>query len=134
MQQVRDLGLDRKVFILVGVGPLRSDKAAEYLRKNVPGVVIPDAIVERLREAPKSKKRAVGKQICIEIIQQIKEIKGVAGIHVMAYQQEELVTEIIEEAGLLARPRQPGLSIEDPYQQVRKWTRRKPTPEEKEEE
>lgn len=132
MRQVRDLGLDQKVFILVGVGPLRSVLAAEYLRTKVPGVVIPDAIVERLRGAPKSRQRAVGKQICVEIIQQVKEIKGVAGVHVMAYQQEELVTEIIEEAGLLARPRQPGFSAEDPYKQMRKWERRKPAPEEKE--
>lgn len=134
MGQVCDLGLDQKVFILVGVGPLRSARAAEYLRTKVPGVVIPDEIVKRLRGTPKIKRRAVGKQICIEIIQQVKEIKGVAGIHVMAYQQEELVTEIIEEAGLLARPRQPGKTVDDPYQQERKWTRRKPASEEKEEE
>ena len=48
MQQVRDLGIDQKVCILVGVGPLRSDKAAEFMRTRVPGVVIPDEIVARL--------------------------------------------------------------------------------------
>jgi methylenetetrahydrofolate reductase (NADPH) len=123
MARVRDLGLDRRVFILVGVGPLRSERAAEYMRTQVPGVVIPDAIVDRLRKAPKSQKRAVGKQICIEIIQQVKEIKGVAGVHVMAYRQEELVAEIIQEAGLLARPRQPGAPLQDPLRQARKWKR-----------
>jgi methylenetetrahydrofolate reductase (NADPH) len=132
MRQVREMGLDQQVFILVGVGPLRSEKAAEYLRTKVPGVVIPDAIVERLRGTPKSKQRAVGKQICVEIIQQVKEIKGVAGVHVMAYQQEELVTEIVEEAGLLARPRRSGFT-DDPYKPERKWARQKPSPEEKEE-
>jgi len=105
MRQVRDMGLHERVFILVGVGPLRSERAAEYMRRRVPGVVIPDEIVERLRKTPEEKKREEGKRICIEIIQQVREIEGVAGVHVMAYRQEELVAEIIEEAGLLPRRR-----------------------------
>jgi len=109
MQQVRDMGLHEKVFFLVGVGPLRSDKAAEFMRTKVPGVHIPDEVVERLRKTPKEKKREEGKKICIEIIQQVREIEGVAGVHVMAYRQEELVAEIIEEAGLLPRPRRLGV-------------------------
>jgi methylenetetrahydrofolate reductase (NADPH) len=109
MQKVRDMGLHEQVFILVGVGPLRSDRAAEYMRTNVPGVRIPDDVVERLRKTPKEHKREEGKKICVEIIEQVREIPGVAGVHVMAYRQEELVAEIIQEAGLLPRPRQPGL-------------------------
>lgn len=104
MRRVRDMGLHEKVFILVGVGPLRSDRAAEFMRKNVPGVHIPDAVVERLRKTPKGKKVQEGKRICTEIIQEVREIEGVAGVHVMAYRQEELVAEIIEESGLLPRP------------------------------
>ena len=104
MARVRDLGLHEKAFILVGVGPLRSERAAEFMRNNVPGVVIPDAVVERLRKTPKAQKRAEGKKICIEIIQQVREIEGVAGVHVMAYRQEELVAQIVQEAGLLPRP------------------------------
>ena len=123
MSQVRDLGIDQKVCLLVGVGPLRSERAAEYMRTKVPGVVIPDEIVDRLRKAPSEKKQEVGKQICVEIIQQVREIEGVAGIHVMAYRQEELVAEIIEEAGLLPRPRQPKAPEPDPFQQKRKWKR-----------
>jgi len=123
MQVVRDLGLDEKVFILVGVGPLRSDRAAEYMRTKVPGVDIPDAIVDRLRKAPNSEKRETGKRICMEIIQQVREIRGVAGVHVMAYRQEELVAEIIEESGLLPRPRQIGAEDEDPLKNKRKWER-----------
>jgi methylenetetrahydrofolate reductase (NADPH) len=123
MNQVRDLGLDEKVFILVGVGPLRSDKAAEFMRTKVPGVVIPDEVVERLRKAPKEEKQNEGKRICVEIIQQVKEMKGVAGVHVMAYRQEELVAEIIEEAGLLPRPRQPEVDTPDPFKRKRKWSR-----------
>jgi methylenetetrahydrofolate reductase (NADPH) len=105
MTAVRDLGLHEKVFILVGVGPLRSAKAAEWMRANVPGVVIPDAVIARLKGVPPSRQRAEGKRLCVEIIQEIREIVGVSGIHVMAYRQEELVAEIIEEAGLLPRKR-----------------------------
>ena len=107
-QRVRDMGLDKKAFYLVGVGPLRNERVAEFMRTKVPGVYIPDEVVERLRKTPKKKKRAEGKQICVEIIQQIREISGVAGVHVMAYRQEEVVAQIIEEAGLLPRPMRPG--------------------------
>jgi len=103
MQSVVDLGLNDLVHILVGVGPLRSAKAAEWMRKNVPGVVIPDEIISRLKGVPPSDQQAEGKQICVEIIQQVREIVGVCGVHVMAYRQEELVAEIIQDAGLLPR-------------------------------
>jgi len=105
--------LHEKVFYLVGVGPLRSEKAAEFMRTKVPGVHIPDEVVERLRKTPKEKKREEGKRICVEIIEQIREIEGVAGVHVMAYRQEELVAEIIEEAGLLPRPLRRGVPEPD---------------------
>jgi methylenetetrahydrofolate reductase (NADPH) len=108
LDQARDLGLLDKVYFLVGVGPLRSDMAAEYMRTKIPGVVIPDAIVERLRKTPKKQKRNEGKRICVEIIQQVRELDGVAGVHVMAYRQEEMVSEIIEEAGLLPRSSRNG--------------------------
>ncbi len=100
MAQVRDLGLHEKLFILVGVGPLRSAKVAEWMRANVPGVHVPDAVVDRLRKAEKPGRE--GKRLCIELIQQVREIPGVSGVHVMAYRQEELVAEIVEESGLLA--------------------------------
>ncbi|KAA3658519.1 MAG: methylenetetrahydrofolate reductase [Chloroflexi bacterium] len=110
MKRVRDMGLHEKAFILIGVGPLRSDRAAEFMRSKVPGVFIPDAVVERLRKTPKKQKKAEGKRICVEIIQQVREIEGVAGVHVMAYRQEELVAEIVDDAGLLPRPRKTGAS------------------------
>lgn len=103
MDAIRDSGLDQQIFILVGVGPLASDTSAEWMRTHIPGVVIPDDIVRRLRGVPKSKQRAEGKQICVEIIQQVRNMSGVHGIHVMAYRQEEVVAEIIDEAGLLPR-------------------------------
>ena len=100
MQKVRDLGLHEKCFMLIGVGPLRSEKTAEFLRTRVPGVSIPDAIVERMRKTLSQNKREEGKKICIEIIQQVMEIKGIAGIHMMAYKQAEAGAEILEEVGL----------------------------------
>jgi methylenetetrahydrofolate reductase (NADPH) len=105
MQAVRDLGLHERAYILVGVGPLRSAKAAEWTRTHVPGVVIPDEIIARLKGVPPAQQREEGKRICIELIQQVREIEGVSGVHVMAYRQEELVAEIIEAAGLLRRAR-----------------------------
>ena len=103
MQVVRDQGLHEKAFILVGVGPLRSSKAAEWMRTNIPGVVIPDEIIHRLEAVPPNRQREVGKKIGVEIIQQVREIPGVSGVHVMAYRQEELVAEMIESAGLMPR-------------------------------
>ena len=98
MERVRDMGLDKRCFILVGVGPLASARAARWIRGNVPGVHIPDEIIARIEGAENQK--IEGKRICIELIQAIREIKGVAGIHLMAYRQEELVSEIIIESGV----------------------------------
>ncbi len=123
LNQVCDMGLDERVYILIGVGPLRSDNAAEYLRTRVPGVVIPDKVVDRLRKTPAKKKQAEGKRICVEIIQKVRDIKCVSGVHVMAYRQEELVAEIVEEAGLLPRPMQPSSRDSDP--RVRPGKRRR---------
>ena len=99
LRAVEDLGLLEKVFILVGVGPLASAKSAEWIRKHVPGVHIPDAVVARLAGA--QDQRAEGKRICIDVIQEVRELKGVAGVHVMAYRQEEAVAEIIDKSRVL---------------------------------
>jgi len=101
MSRVRDLGLDERCFILVGAGPLASARAARWIRTNVPGVHIPDAVIARLESAKDQK--GEGKRVCIEMIQKIREIRGVSGVHVMAYRQEELVSEIIAESGILKR-------------------------------
>lgn len=99
MKRVRDLGLDKRCFIMIGVGPLASARTARWMRANVPGVHIPDAIVARLEGAADQK--AEGKRLCIDIIGEIKEMAGVAGVHVMAYRQEEFVAEIVAESGVL---------------------------------
>ena len=99
MKEVNDMGLTDKAFVLIGVGPLKSAKSAEWIRSNVPGVVIPDGVIKRLKGAQSQANE--GKKICLEIIQEVMEIKGVSGVHVMAYRQEELVAELITESGIL---------------------------------
>ena len=101
MRRARDMGLHERVYMLVGVGPLRSERAAEFMRSRVPGVHIPDAVVDRLAKTPRKGKRAEGIQICVEIIEEVKQIEGVHGVHIMAYRQEEAVPEIVKRAGIL---------------------------------
>ena len=99
MREVEDMGLFDKVFILAGVGPIASAKTARWMRANVPGIHIPDAVIERMEKAANPGEE--GKKICIELIQQVREIKGVSGVHVMAYRREHLVGEIIADSGIL---------------------------------
>jgi len=108
MAKVRDLGVLDKCFILAGVGPLASARTATWIRDNVPGINIPDQIISRLAGAENQKKE--GQNICIELIQQVREIEGISGVHVMAYRQEEAVADIIKDSGVLAgrQPWYPG--------------------------
>jgi methylenetetrahydrofolate reductase (NADPH) len=100
MQQVEALGLLDKVFILAGVGPLRSAKTAEWMRRNVAGMHVPDAVIARLAGAKDQARE--GRNICVELIQAIREMRGISGVHIMAYRQEESVAEIVERSGVLA--------------------------------
>jgi methylenetetrahydrofolate reductase (NADPH) len=102
MNIVRDMGLHKKVFILAGVTPIRSLGMAKYMKNNVPGMDVPDDIIKRLEGA--EKKKAEGIKICLDIIERVRKIEGVSGIHIMAIEWEEIVPEIVERAGLLPRP------------------------------
>ncbi|HSG15305.1 MAG TPA: methylenetetrahydrofolate reductase [Anaerolineae bacterium] len=123
MEKVRELGLHEKTYILAGVGPLKSPGMARYMKNNVPGILVSDEIIQRMTDAgkpwagkskdelTKDDKRArskawreTGIQICIELIQQIREIEGVAGAHIMAIEWESAVKPIVEGAGLYPRP------------------------------
>ncbi|MCX8068468.1 MAG: methylenetetrahydrofolate reductase [Anaerolineae bacterium] len=115
MKRVVDMGLHEKVYILAGIGPLKSAGAARYMRDKVPGMRVRDEYVERMEAAvagiPKEDKKArkeawerEGIRIAIEQIQEIREIPGVAGVHIMAIEWEEAVRPIVEGAGLLPRP------------------------------
>jgi methylenetetrahydrofolate reductase (NADPH) len=113
MKRVVDLGVHEQLQILAGVGPLKTAGAAKYMRDQVPGMDVPDEIVTRMEAAGKGiedKKakaaalREEGIKICVEQIQELREIPGVRGIHLMAIEWEEAVPIILEKAGLLPRP------------------------------
>lgn len=104
MRMVRDRGLDKKVHILAGVTPLKSVGMAKYMKEKVAGIDIPDELIDRMKGVPKEKRADEGIKICVETIKRLKEIEGVAGVHIMAIEWEEKVPRIVEEAGLLPRP------------------------------
>jgi methylenetetrahydrofolate reductase (NADPH) len=104
MKGVVDRGLHEKVKILAGVTPMKSVGMAQYMKRSVPGMDVPDGIIKRLREAGKGNAAKEGIKICVETIQELKEMKGVAGVHIMAIEWEEKVPEMVKEAGLLPRP------------------------------
>lgn len=123
MEKVRALGLHQQAYLLAGVGPLKSPAMARYMKENVPGILIPDELIQRLEEAGKpwagkskdeltkeeKKARAeawkqTGIEICVELIQKIMQIEGVAGVHIMAIEWEEAVEPIVKGAGLYPRP------------------------------
>lgn len=102
MDEVRKQTLDNKVKLLAGVIPIKSVGAARYMQKNVSGVDVPEEVVKRLKDAQDPATEGI--KMSQEIIAQLREIKGVAGVHVMAIQWEKKVPEIVEGAGLLPRP------------------------------
>ena len=99
MAQVRDLGLLEKAYVLAGVGPLASAKSADWIRKNVAGVHIPDAVINRLAGAQDQKQEGV--DLCIDLIEQVREIAGVSGVHIMAYRMEDRIGEIVTRSNAL---------------------------------
>ena len=132
MEKVREMGTHEKTYILAGVGPLKSPGMARYMKDNVPGILVPDELIERMentgapwagksaKELTKEEKSARAKawkeegiQICIELINQLREIEGVSGVHIMAIEWEEAVKPIVEGAGLYPRP-----VIKDPVEAV----------------
>ena len=108
MAEVTGLGLDGRCRILAGVGPVRSLRALDHMRTGVPGLHIPDEVDRRLRAVPEDQVAAEGVRICVEIIEQIREIPGVSGVHVMAPGYEQGIPEILERAGLAGRDLRPA--------------------------
>ena len=86
--------------IIAGVGPLRSARVATWMSNNVPGVYIPQAFIDRLSQYPVKEQSKVGLEICYEIVDEIKGLAGIAGIHIMAYRWEAAVAEIVQHCGL----------------------------------
>jgi len=105
MKALRDLGVTERCRILAGVIPLKSAGMTRYMVENVPGVLIPESIQKRMAEAPTGKGAETGLAICAELIEQLRAIDGVAGIHIMAIEWEQKVRQIVETAKLYPRPR-----------------------------
>jgi len=105
MRQVRERGLDKKVFILGGVTPLKSVRMAEYMSRQVAGMDVPDGIINRMRGVDPKDQRREGIRIAVETVGALKEMEGVHGVHIMAIEWEDVVPQIVEEAGLYPRPR-----------------------------
>ena len=103
MTEVRDLGVDQTCRILAGVGAVRSLRALDHMRTGVPGVYIPDEVDRRLRAVPDGQVADEAARICAEIIEQVREIPGVSGVHVMAPGYEHGIPGILERAGLAQR-------------------------------
>jgi methylenetetrahydrofolate reductase (NADPH) len=104
MEGVRDRGLHEKVYIMAGITPMKSAGMAKYMKNKVPGMDVPDDVVQRMAGVPKEKQVEEGMKMCQETMERLKECKGVAGFHIMAIEWEQKVPEIVERAGLLPRP------------------------------
>ncbi len=97
-------GLTEKIYILGGVTPMKSVGMARYMKTKVPGMDVPDAIIDRLKGVEKSKVAQEGINIACEQIEEFKEMKGVHGVHMMAIEWEHMVPQIAEQAKVLPRP------------------------------
>lgn len=104
MEGVRKMGLHKKCYILAGITPMKSVGAAKYMKNRVPGMEVPAELVERMGSVPKEEQPEEGVKICIETIERLKKVEGVAGFHIMAIDWEEKVEEIVKRAGLYPRP------------------------------
>jgi len=102
MEQCRDLGLTEKTYILAGITPPRSLGMARYMKNFVPGLEVTDDIIQRMKDA--KDKEDEGLEIAVDIINRVREIEGVAGVHIMAIEWESAVPEIVSRAKLLPRP------------------------------
>lgn len=104
MEMANDMGLTERCYIMAGITPLKSAGMANYMKKFVPGLLVPDEYITRLKGVPKDKQAEEGIKIAVEQIQHCLEMKGIAGIHLMAIEWEERVPEILGAAGMHPRP------------------------------
>ncbi len=102
MELVVKDGLHKKVYILAGLTPVRSHRALTYMKNNVAGMSIPDELITRMESAQDPKEEGI--KICLEMIEKVKTIEGLSGIHLMPIGWESITPVILERAGLLPRP------------------------------
>ena len=104
MNMAREEGLTEKVHILAGVTPMKSEGMAKYMANRVAGMDVPESLIKRMGSVSKQKAPEEGIKICLETIAELRDIKGVHGIHLMAIKWEDVVAQIVSEAGLMPRP------------------------------
>ena len=98
LERLRDADLPRWPHILIGVGPFKHLRMAEHMRDKVWGVEVPEELVDRMKDATDEGEE--GKRICVEVIERLSALEGIAGCHVMAVAWEESIPEILERAGV----------------------------------
>ena len=104
LRRLAEHGLVPRLAILIGVVPLKSARAARWMRKHLPGTIIPDATIARLERA--ADPAAEGRRACVELMQELAEIPGVAGAHVMAPANPEAIPQVLAEAANIRRRRE----------------------------
>ncbi|MGE0253297.1 MAG: methylenetetrahydrofolate reductase [Alphaproteobacteria bacterium] len=96
-----DAGIAEKLYVLIGIGPIASVKSAVWMRDNLWGTVMPDSVIARLEQATDA--RAEGVRICAELMQELAEVPGIAGVHLMSPRGAETIAEAVAESGIMAR-------------------------------
>ena len=104
MSMAADLGLFEQVFIIPSIGIPRSARGARFMKEKVPGLHVPDALIERMEKTPPARQAEEGIRIAVELVNDVRQIHGVAGVHLIGIKWEEGVTRVAEAAGLLPRP------------------------------
>ena len=104
MRRLVDRGLHEKVAVLAGMTPIKSAGMARYMKNRVPGIDVPDELIKRIAGFPKDQQPQAGIDLCVEQMQRLKEVEGIAGFHIMAIEWEERVPELVERIGLYPRP------------------------------
>jgi len=96
MKVLGDEGILEKTNFIIGIGPFASAKSAKWMNENLFGVDVPEQIIKRLEGAEDQKEES--KKICIELIDNFRNIQGVKGVHLMGHRKEEVISEIIKES------------------------------------
>ena len=104
MARCGELGLLDHVWVLAGVFVPSSASGTRYLRDQVPGVDVPDRVIERMASVPPEAQKEEGIRIALEIVEAVRAIPGISGIHLMTINHEEAIPRVVEGAGLLPRP------------------------------
>jgi methylenetetrahydrofolate reductase (NADPH) len=98
MKYIVDAGLAEKMSFIIGIGPFRSEKSAQWMKDKLFGTIIPDAMINRMEQA--TDKLEEGILICAELIDQLQEVDGVSGAHLMAPRNLSAIAPTIKKSGI----------------------------------